>query len=840
MPEEQRTPLNRIGEVRPTDIHEEMRRSYLDYAMSVIIGRALPDARDGLKPVHRRVLYAMQELGLAFNRPYKKAARVVGEVLGKYHPHGEAAVYDTIVRLVQDFSMRYPLIDGQGNFGSVDGDAPAAMRYTEVRLARIAQEMLRDIDKETVDLAPNFDDTLQEPTLLPAALPNLLVNGSSGIAVGMATNIPPHNLGETVDALLLLLDDPETTLERLVEALPGPDFPTAAYIHGRQGIRDAYATGRGLIQMRAKAFVEKGRGGRESVIVSELPYQVNKAKLIERIAELVRDRRVEGISDLRDESDREGMRIVIELKKDEPAQAILNQLYKHTAMQSTFGVIMLALVDNQPRVLTLKEALQCFIEHRRAIVIRRTRFDLRKAEERAHILEGYRIALDRLDEVIALIRRSPSADEARSGLMASFGMSQAQAQAILELRLQRLTRLEREKIQEDYRETIRAIERFRAILASDALVRQTIREELLALKESYGDARRTQILEETADIQLEDMVADEEMVITITHGGYIKRSNLNVYRSQRRGGKGTTGMATKEEDYVEHLFVATTHSHILLFTNQGRVHWLKVHELPQLGRAAKGKALANFLQLGAGETITTMIPIRQFEVDRYLLMATKRGIVKKTDLGAYGNPRAGGIIAVTLDEGDELIAVRMTKGDDEVLLGTRHGMAIRFREDEVRPVGRAARGVIGVSLAEGDEVVGAEVVSPGAAVLSVTERGYGKRTDVAEYRLQGRGGKGIINVRITERNGAVVGVMQVQPGDQIMMISHDGKITRLRVDEISLIGRATQGVRLQGLEPTDRVAAVTRLVSDDEGEQEAGGTQDSPVPGEGGAALEQP
>jgi DNA gyrase subunit A len=818
MPDEQRSAPTRIGEVRPTDIHEEMRRSYLDYAMSVIIGRALPDARDGLKPVHRRVLYAMQELGLAFNRPHKKAARVVGEVLGKFHPHGETAVYDTIVRLVQDFSMRYPLIDGQGNFGSVDGDAPAAMRYTEVRLARIAQEMLRDIDKETVEFAPNFDDSLQEPTLLPASLPNLLVNGSSGIAVGMATNIPPHNLGETIDALLLLLDDPEVTVDRLMEALPGPDFPTAAYIHGWQGIRDAYRTGRGLIQMRAKAFVEKSRGGREAIIVSELPYQVNKAKLIERIAELVRDRRIEGISDLRDESDREGMRIVIELKKDEPAPPVLNQLYKHTPMQSTFGAIMLALVDKQPKILDLKEMLRHFLEHRKTVVVRRTRFDLRKAEERAHILEGYRVALDHLDDVIALIRGSRSVDDARTGLMVQFGMSQIQAQAILDLRLQRLTQLERQKIQEEYQEVIQAIERLRAILASDALVRQIIRDELLALKEAYGDPRRTQILEETAEIQLEDMLADEEMVITITHGGYIKRSNLNVYRSQRRGGKGMTGMATKEEDYVEHLFVATTHSYILLFTNQGKVHWLKVHELPQLGRAAKGKALANFLQLGADETITTMLPIRQFEVDRYLLMTTKRGIVKKTELNAYGNPRAGGIIAVTLDEGDELIAVRMTKGDDEILLGTRQGMAIRFKEEEARPVGRAARGVIGISLEDGDQVVGAEVVSPGTAVLTVTERGYGKRTTLEEYRLQGRGGKGIINIRTTERNGAVVGVMQVQPGDQIMMISHEGKITRLRVDEISLIGRATQGVRLQGLEPTDRVAAVTRLVSDDEGE----------------------
>ncbi|MDD5559608.1 DNA gyrase subunit A [Candidatus Methylomirabilis sp.] len=832
MPEEQQPiSLNQVGEVRPTDIHEEMRRSYLDYAMSVIIGRALPDVRDGLKPVHRRVLYAMQELGLTWGRPHKKAARVVGEVLGKYHPHGDTAVYDTIVRLVQDFSMRYPLIDGQGNFGSVDGDAPAAMRYTEVRLAKIAQEMLRDIDKETVDLAPNFDDTLEEPTLLPAALPNLLVNGSSGIAVGMATNIPPHNLGETVDALLLLLEDPATTLDRLMAVLPGPDFPTGAYIYGRAGIRDAYLTGRGLVRMRAKAFVEKGRGGRESIIVSALPYQVNKAKLIERIAELVRDRKIEGISDLRDESDREGMRIVIELKKDEMAPPILNQLYKHTAMQSTFGVIMLALVDNQPKVLALKETLQHFIDHRKTIVIRRTRFDLRKAEERAHILEGYRTALDHLDAVIALIRRSRSVDDARAGLMDQFGMSQIQAQAILDLRLQRLTQLERQKIQDEYSETIAAIERYRAILASEALVCQIIKEELAALRETYADPRRTQILEETAEIELEDMLADEEMVIPITHSGYIKRSNLNVYRSQRRGGKGMTGMATKEEDYVEHLFVATTHSYLLLFTNQGKVHWLKVHELPQLGHAAKGKPLINFLQLGAEEKITTMIPIRQFEVDRYLLMVTKRGIIKKTELNAYDNPRAGGIIALTLDEGDELIAVRMTKGDDEILLGTKGGMAIRFKEDEVRPVGRGARGVKGISLEANDEVVGAEVVSQGAAVLTVTERGYGKRTDPEEYRLQSRGGKGIINIRITDRNGPGVGMMLVRPGDQIMMISQEGRITRLRVDEISLIGRATQGVRLQGLTPSDRVAAVTRLVSDEDGEGEPAASEPLPEPG---------
>ncbi|MFN3477251.1 MAG: DNA gyrase subunit A, partial [Candidatus Methylomirabilales bacterium] len=610
----------------PVNIEEEMKRSYLDYAMSVIIGRALPDVRDGFKPVHRRVLYAMHELGLTYRSSYKKSARVVGETLGKYHPHGDQAVYDTIVRMVQDFSMRYPLIDGQGNFGSVDGDAPAAMRYTEVRLAKIAQEMLRDIEKDTVDFTPNFDGSLQEPKVLPAALPNLLVNGSSGIAVGMATNIPPHNLGEVVDALLLVLEDPEVPLERLLEVLPGPDFPTAGFIHGRRGIVEAYTTGRGLLTLRAKAFIEKGRGGKESIIVSELPYQVNKAKLLERIAELIREKKIEGIADLRDESDREGMRIVIELKKDEDPRPILNQLYKHTPMQSTFGVIMLALVGNQPRILTLKEMLQHFLAHRREVVLRRARFDLKKAEEKAHILEGYRIALNHLDAVVALIRGSRSAEEAKAGLMTRFDLTDVQAQAILDLKLQRLTQLERQKIQEEFRETLEDIERFQAILRSEALVKEIIKEELLTLKEAYADPRRTEILEESAEIQVEDMLADEEMVITITHGGYIKRSPLDTYRAQRRGGKGMTGITTKEEDYVEHLFVATTLSYILLFTNMGKVHWLKVHEIPQLGRAAKGKAVVNFLQLVEGEKITTMIPIRQFEVDKYLLMATKRGV----------------------------------------------------------------------------------------------------------------------------------------------------------------------------------------------------------------------
>jgi DNA gyrase subunit A len=810
-----------MGEVRPTDIHEEMRRSYLDYAMSVIIGRALPDVRDGLKPVQRRILYAMWENGLRPGARFRKSAAVVGEVLKSFHPHGDTAVYDTIVRLVQDFSLRYPLIEGQGNFGSVDGDAAAAYRYTEVRLARIAQEMLTDIDKETVDFVPNFDETLLEPTVLPARLPNLLVNGATGIAVGMATNIPPHNLGEIVDGALLFLEDPETPLEALMEKIQGPDFPTGAFIHGRAGIVEAYRTGRGLIQMRARAAIEKARGGKENIIVSELPFQVNKAKLIERIAELVRERRIEGVADLRDESDREGMRIVVELKRDEDARPILNQLYRYTAMQSTFGVIMLALVENQPKVCTLRELLQHFLQHRRDVILRRTRFDLRKAEERAHVLEGYRLALDRLDEVIALIRNAPTVEAARAGLVARFGMSVVQAQAILDLRLQRLTGLERQKIQEEYREVLQTIERLRAILQSEGLLRQLIREELAALKAQYGDRRRTEIIEQQEEIQFEDLVADEEMVITVSHQGYVKRSPLSIYRAQRRGGKGSTGMVTKEEDYVEHLFVASTHSYLLFFTDRGKVLWVKVHEVPQAGRAARGKPAVNLLQLEPEEKITTMIPIRQFEVERYLMMATRRGVVKKTELAAYGNPRAGGIIALTLDEGDQLIAVELTRGTDEVFLGTRQGQAIRFKEEEVRPMGRTARGVIGISLEEGDVVVGMEIVSEGATILTVTERGYGKRTDLGEYRLQGRGGKGIINIRVTEKNGPVVGVKKVTDEDGLMMISQEGKITRLNVRDVSTIGRATQGVRLQGLEPGDRVAAITRLVTE-EGEENGG------------------
>jgi DNA gyrase subunit A len=805
----------------PISIEDEMRRSYLDYAMSVIVGRALPDVRDGLKPVHRRVLYAMYELGLTPNRPYRKSARVVGEVLGKYHPHGDAAIYETIVRMVQDFSLRYPLIDGQGNFGSVDGDEAAAMRYTEIRLAKIAQEMLADIEKETVDFVPNFDDSLTEPKLLPAALPNLLVNGSSGIAVGMATNIPPHNLNEVADALIFLLQKPEATLEELMGFIQGPDFPTAGYIYGRQGILDSYRTGRGHIQLRAKAFVERSRGGKVSIIVSQLPYQVNKAKLIEEIASLVREKRIEGIADLRDESDREGMRLVIELKRDEVAEVILNQLYKFTPMQTTFGVIMLALVDNQPRILSLKEMLQHFIEHRKEVVLRRTRYDLRKAEERAHVLEGYRLALGRLDEVIRLIRASASVEEARQGLVGRFGLTVVQADAILELRLQRLTRMEREKIAEEYEETLKKISRLKALLESELLLRQEIIEELRSLKQNYGDERRTEIVEEEAEIRLEDMLADEEMVVTVSHGGYIKRSPLSLYRSQKRGGKGSTGMITKEEDYVENLFVASTHTQILFFTDRGRVHWLKVHQIPQLGRAARGRSITNLLALSPEERITAMVPVRDFREGEYLVMATARGIVKKTALSAYAHPRTGGIIGIDLEEGDQLIGVGITKGEDHIFLGTRSGLCIRFSETDIRPVGRVARGVKGVELRGDDAVVAMEVLAEGASILAVTENGYGKRTPLSAYRLQRRGGKGVINIRTTPRNGRVVGVMQVSGQDELMMITQEGRISRLRVAEIREVGRNAQGVKLQGLQEGDRVAAITRLVSEEE--EESGG-----------------
>lgn len=789
-----------------------MRSSYLDYAMSVIVGRALPDIRDGLKPVHRRILYAMHEMGVPWNRPYKKSARIVGDVIGKYHPHGDVAVYDAIVRLAQDFSMRYPIIDGQGNFGSVDGDPPAAMRYTEIRTAKIAGEMLADIDKETVEFAPNYDGSMVEPLVLPARIPNLLVNGASGIAVGMATNIPPHNLGEIVDGLILCIDNPEVAIEELLKVIKGPDFPTAGFIHGLKGIQDAYRTGRGIIQMRARAFVETNpRTERESIIITEIPYQVNKAKLIEDIAGLVRDKKIEGLSEIRDESDREGMRIVLEVKRNEQAAIILNHLYKHTQMQSSFGIIMLALVYNQPRVLTLRETLRYFIEHRREIIIRRSQYELRKAEERAHIVEGLKTALANLDEIIALIKGSQTPEEARGALMARFALTGVQSQAILDMRLQRLTGLEREKLEEEYRQLIERISYLHSVLASDSLVMQIIKEELLAIKEAYADPRRTEIIPETKEILVEDLIVEEDMVITISHSGYIKRNPVTTYRSQKRGGKGKIGMETKEEDFVEHLFVASTHNHLLFFTDSGKVYGMKVYQIPEAGRLAKGKAIVNLLQLNRDERVTAVLPVSEFSSDKYVVMATTKGVMKKTSLDVYSNIRSGGIIGILLDEGDKLISVRLTSGNQEVLLSTHNGMAIRFNEEEIRTIGRVGRGVKGIDLDEDDFVVGMEIVRGNSTILTVTERGYGKRTDLSEYRMQGRGGKGILTIKSTSRNGKAVCALQVSDEDETMILTTAGKIIRMKTRDISIIGRNTQGVRLIDIDDNDKVVGVATL-----------------------------
>ena len=802
----------------PVGIEEEMKRSYLDYAMSVIIGRALPDVRDGLKPVHRRVLYGMWESGNRSDRPYKKSARIVGDVMGKYHPHGDSAIYDTVVRMAQDFSMRYPLVDGQGNFGSLDGDNPAAMRYTEVRLTKLAEEMIReDIDKETVDWAPNYDGSEVEPMVLPARVPNLLVNGAAGIAVGMATNIPPHNLGEVVDALLMLIENPDVSIRDLMTVLPGPDFPTAGYIHGLDGIRAAYTTGRGIMQVRAKAEIETNqRTERQSIVITEIPYQVNKLKLIERIAELIREKKIEGISDLRDESDREGIRIVMEVKRDAMAEIILNSLYKMTQMQTTFGIILLAIVDNQPKVMTLRELLQHFLNHRKTVVIRRTRYDLRKAEERAHILEGLLKALDHLDEVITTIRQSQTPPEAKENLMARFAFTEVQAQAILDMRLQRLTGLEREKIVDEYREIMILIERLRAILGSDQLVLEEIKRELNELKSAYGDRRRTQIIPETHDISIEDMIADEPMVITVTKSGYVKRSPLSLYRAQNRGGKGRTGMITKEDDFVEHLYVATAHSYILVFTESGRVHWLKVHAIPEAGPAARGKAIVNLLNLEANERLATTVAVREFQDDRYLVFATANGTVKKTSLSAYSNPRVGGIIGILIEDGDRLLSVRETDGTKDILLATAKGYSIRFPESDVRAMGRGTYGVRGITLRPGDRVVGMEELDRSGHVLTVTERGYGKRTEVGEYRLQGRGGLGIINLKVTPKTGEVVGAKHVTPDDGLMLITQDGMIIRLNVSGVREVGRSAQGVKLMNLDAEDRIVAVAKLGEKDE------------------------
>jgi DNA gyrase subunit A len=817
------------------NIEDEMRKSYMDYAMSVIIGRALPDVRDGLKPVHRRVLYAMSELGNDYNKPYKKSARVVGDVIGKYHPHGDSAVYDTIVRLAQDFSMRYPLVDGQGNFGSLDGDSAAAMRYTEVRMDRLAHELLADLEKETVEFGPNYDDSLQEPLVLPCKFPNLLVNGSEGIAVGMATKIPPHNLGEVIDGLIAVIDDPTLTFEELWKLVPGPDFPTAGFILGREGIRQAYETGRGIIQMRARALVEKDRRtGREKIVVTEIPYQVNKAKLIEKIADLIKDKKLEGISDLRDESDREGIRVVIELKKDVIPEVTLNQLYKMTAMQSSFGIIMLAIVSGQPRVLSLREVLDRFIDHRKEIVTRRCIFELKKAEDRAHLLEGFKVALENLDEVIAIIKGSASPAEAKERLIGRFAFSDRQAQAILDLRLHRLTGMERDKILAEYRDILALIQRLKEILASEVEILNIIKQELQEIRDRFGDKRRTEIIEKTGELSLEDLIVDEDMVVTVSHSGYIKRNAVSLYRAQRRGGKGRTGMRPKEEDFVEQLFIASTHSYVLVFTDLGKVYWLKVHEIPQGGRASRGKAIVNLLQLTEGENVTSILPVKEFTEGKYIITATRNGIVKKTDLMAYSNPRSGGIIALTVDDGDRLVSTRLSDGTMDI----RNGKAIRFSEEDVRPMGRTSRGVRGMLLEGEDCVIGMEVVSDttSATLVTVTENGYGKRTDLAEYRLQGRGGKGIITIKTSERNGKVVDIKLLNEDADLMFITDRGKVLRTRVADLSIIGRNTQGVRLMVLEPGERIVAVAKLAEKDEGN---GDSETEEEDSAGGAAEEE-
>lgn len=800
-----------LGKVLPIRIEDEMKNSYIDYAMSVIVMRALPDVRDGLKPVHRRILYAMHEAGMTPNKPYKKSARIVGEVLGKYHPHGDSSVYDASVRLAQDFSTRYLLVDGHGNFGSVDGDSAAAMRYTEVRMSRVAAEMLADIEKDTVDFVPNYDESLKEPTVLPAKIPNLLVNGSSGIAVGMATNIPPHNLGEVVDGLVMMIDDPEVSIQQLMMAIKGPDFPTGGLILGREGIKSAYLTGRGSVKMRAQARVERMSNGKNRIIVTEIPYQVNKAKLVETIANLVRDKVIDGITDLRDESDRTGMRVVIELRRDVNADVVLNQLYKHTQLQDSFGVNMLALVDGRPRVLNLQEVLRLYLAHQKDVITRRTQFELEKARARAHILEGLKIALDNLDAVIATIRRSQTVDIARTALMDGFYLSEKQSQAILDMRLQRLTGLERAKIEQEYKDIMETIELLESILADEHKVMNIIKEELLDVKKRFGDDRRTVITSDVSKLEVEDLIAVEDVVITITHQGYIKRLNIDTYRSQKRGGRGVTGMGTKEEDFVVHLFVATTHHNILFFTNRGRVYRLKAYEIAEASRTAKGTAVVNLLPLEQNEKITAVIPIKEFAEKRFLFMATRKGIVKKTELTEFDTARKGGLIAINLDEDDDLIDVKLTNGEQHIILGTRDGMAIHFAEKEVRVMGRTAHGVKGISLDAGDVVVGVDVVKPDNEVLTVSEEGYGKRTLVREYRTQSRGGKGVINLKVTEKTGKVVGLKLVRPGQELMLITSDGIVIRIEIDEISVISRNTQGVTLMRTSAEDKVVALATV-----------------------------
>ena len=797
------------------NIEDEMKKSYLEYSMSVIVGRALPDIRDGLKPVHRRVLFAMNDLKNFFNRPFKKSARVVGDVIGKYHPHGDTAVYDTIVRMAQDFSLRYCLVDGQGNFGSVDGDPPAAMRYTEVRMTRTAEDFLTDLEKETVDFVPTYDGTLLEPLVLPTKVPNLLINGSSGIAVGMATNIPPHNLKEICRGIEKVVDNPNISVGELMGVIPGPDFPTAGFILGKQGIIDAYSTGRGIIKIRARAFVEKFAHNKERIIVSEIPYQVNKGKLLEKIAAQVREKKIEGISEIRDESDRDGMRIVIEIKRDAYALVILNQLYKFTQMEVSFGIILLAIVNGRPEVLTLKGMIEHFIKHRREIIVRRTIFDLKKAEARAHILEGLKKALDFLDEVIELIRSSSDAKEAKSRLVAEFQFSEIQAQAILDMRLQRLTGLEREKIHAEYEALLKDIAHYKAILATPSMVLDIIKEELSEIKNAYGDERRSEIIDDAEEIDMEDLIAEEDMVVTVSHKGYIKRNPISLYRAQRRGGKGLTGAKPKEEDFVEHLFVASSHDYFLFFTNKGRVYWKKVHEIPEGGRMSRGKAIVNLLDLKKGERLATILPVRDYEEGKYVVMATKMGFVKKTELKAYSHPRSVGTIGLKIRENDELIAVRVSSGDQDIFLTTKEGKSIRFKESELRSMGRVAAGNIGIKMEAGNEVVGMETLGEGATILTVTENGFGKRTNREEYPTQARAGKGVITIKTSERNGLVVYAYEVTDQDELMIITGHGKIIRIRAADISVIGRNTQGVKLIDLGEGEKVVGVAKIMEDD-------------------------
>jgi len=819
----------------PVNIEDEMKRSYMDYAMSVIIGRALPDVRDGLKPAHRRVLFGMRSMGLASNRAYRKCAKIVGEVMGNYHPHGDASIYDTLVRMAQDFNMRYPLVDGQGNFGSIDGDPPAAMRYTEARPEPAAEAMMADLDKETVDFVPNYDETTEEPTVLPTTFPNLLVNGSAGIAVGMATNIPPHNMREVIDGVIAAIeargDSKEAKFRALLKTIPGPDFPSGGFIVGYQGIFSAYKTGRGALTLRARATVEENKkGDKQSIVVTEIPYQVNKARLLEKIAELVREKTIEGVSDLRDESDRDGMRIVIELRRGEVPEVVLNNLYKHTQLQTTFGIIMLAIVGGRPRVLPLLEIIENFIEFRREVVRRRTEFELRKAEARAHILEGLKIALDQLDEVIKLIRGSKNPAEAREGLMTQFRLSQVQSQAILDMQLQRLTGLERQKIVDELVELLKTIERLRAILSSDELLMQVVVGELKAVRERFADERRSEITEESGELRIEDLIADEDMAITVTNTGYIKRTPISTYRMQRRGGKGRIGMRTREEDFVSHLFVASTHAYIMIFSDRGRAYWLKVHEIPDVGPGGKGKAIANLVSMEEGEKIAALLAVREWpeaEGQQFVVMGTRKGVIKKTDLSSFSNPRAGGIIAMGVEQGDSVIAVEQSRGSDQIFLGTRDGMAIRFEETDVRPMGRTAYGVRGISLRDDDEVVAMDVVQEGGTMLTVTQNGYGKRTGLDEYRIQSRGGIGIINIQTSDRNGKVVGIAFVHDDDELMLISQQGKILRMVSRGVRAIGRATQGVRLIGVDEGDQVVSLAKLA---EREEDENGSEAPPPP----------